>query len=485
MKKLTLKTAALLLALALLLTTAPAAVWADDSARYAAYRIQINEETLDVAQYFLTNENALYAQLDQIAPYLGLNAVVTDSAVTLASEARSLNLDKLRLAGDQTDPYGAPVQERYGARTQRELDFLFNVFLGRHLADERQRSALSPEQAAALAGDGYSTTFMYAMPKNAILDVNSALEKALRAWRLYGTESLYCGGNHRYDDEEWSVYSIYFQHDSLGGVPEANRPTPAGDSAAYIDTVNQLLYYDSLIDRGDAKKAELQKIIMLHDFMGQHLQWDYHNPKIDATKPFYSDAIANGNGRNFENCTPHMYHFAELAQLLGLETGLMRNTHEVAHNWNTVRYGGDWYHIDSRMDDYDNPAPGANTYRYALKSDADLQAAYYIYRGLKGWSGPAPEEENYNPAMFAKSVSAADIKNSRLKIENYPYISNQLVQNSSVPAKPASLSVTLDGTAQNISLYNIGGRLFVKLENIINSAGAGSYTTDGVISVYF
>ncbi|MDR1605178.1 MAG: hypothetical protein LBS10_10420 [Gracilibacteraceae bacterium] len=349
-----------------------------------------------------------------------------------------------------------------------------NVFLGRYLTSERQ----TPE--SAIPGEADAAAFQCAIPEYAALDIKSALNKACSAWRLYGTYSLYWNYPPVAAAEGWTVSPIYFHHNPLGGIPEANRPTAAQDSAAYIDTVNQLLYYDSFIDRSNAKKAELQKIIMLHDFMGQHLQWDYNNPKIDAAKFIYSDTIANGNARNFESCGGHVADFSNLADILGLETGWVRNTHEVSHGWNTVRYSGDWYHLDSRMDDYGDPAPGANTYRYALKSDADLQAAYYIYRGL--WGG---YEGEYDPALFTKSVPAADIRAARLKIENYPYKSNQLVQDAGTAAKPVSRPATLDGTAQTLSLYNIGGRLFVKLENIINSAGAGLYTTGDVISVFF
>ncbi|MDR1320324.1 MAG: hypothetical protein LBK56_02710 [Gracilibacteraceae bacterium] len=475
----------LLCALALtgmLALTPPAALWADDGARYASYRVQINEETADAAQYFLTGENALYVQLDQIAPYLGLNVKITNDAVTLASEARVPSIDRLRLEPANPALTGS-AQGQYAARTERELALICNVMLGRYLSGDQE----PPAETLTLGGaDAFS--FACAVPANTEpeLDLDGALSAALRAWRLYGSESLRCRVTPIYNanTDEWEYFSISFRHSALSGIPEANRPTAAQDSAAYVNTVNQLLYYDSFIDRGDAKKAELRKIIMLHDFMGQLLQWDYHNPQIDPGKMIYSDALAVGSARNFEDCTPHMMHFAALAQFLGLETGLARNTHETGHNWNTVRYDGAWYHLDSRMDDYDDPALGANLYRYALKSDADLQAAYYLYRGIRVFSFPGLTE-NYDPALFTKSVPTAEIRSARLGIEKYPYISSQLVQNATTPAIPATQPATLDGTAQNLSLYKIGGRIFVKLDNIVNAAGAGLQTTGSLITVYF
>ncbi len=128
--------------------------------------------------------------------------------------------------------------------------------------------------------------------------------------------------------------------------------------------------------------SPVEQVAYLHDYMVLHFTYDTAHAVYDA----YS-LLTGGRGV----CQAYALLFTALARELKIPTVCVP-CFDRAHEWNMVRLGDMWYHIDLVWDDTD--IPGEVLHTYFLLDDATLCARRAAWDSAWDtdytWSAPAP-----------------------------------------------------------------------------------------------
>ena len=180
------------------------------------------------------------------------------------------------------------------------------------------------------------------------------------------------------DEGDYIVYNIYswnmkgnivYQENNYDGkyiytitYLKADGDTAAAEEAAVTNKVNEV--YKSLQLDG---KSSYDKLKAIHDYIIDHVEYDYDNYKNDAYLVKHATYSAAITGKTV--CQGYAKYFYRLANKAGIECRVVDGTANGGrHAWNLVKIDGKYYYVDVTWDDgnYDK-------YTYFLK-ESDLFA---------------------------------------------------------------------------------------------------------------
>ena len=159
-----------------------------------------------------------------------------------------------------------------------------------------------------------------------------------------------------------SAYNYSISSDT--GLIGAIMPTYLCDK----DEIGPLLenfyeWTDEILDASPAEGSAFARVAFVHDYIAQHFTYDYTYTNYDV----YS-MLVEGTGV----CQPYSLLARYLLRRLGVEVECVTSA-AINHEWNVVRLGGQWYHMDITWDDADDTGFfGRVGHEYFLCSDAEF-----------------------------------------------------------------------------------------------------------------
>ena len=150
---------------------------------------------------------------------------------------------------------------------------------------------------------------------------------------------------------------------------------------------------DAILAEIPAKLSELGRVAWVHDYIAQSFVYDNTYTNYDV----YS-MLKTGTGV----CQPYSLLARYLLRSLGIETECVTSD-ALSHEWNTVRLGDAWYHMDITWDDCDDEGfYGQVSHLYFLCSDAEFARGEHASE----WIAPAACDDTRYDGDFA-DVSTA------------------------------------------------------------------------------
>ena len=116
--------------------------------------------------------------------------------------------------------------------------------------------------------------------------------------------------------------------------------------------------------------SELQKALVLHDYLTQHIAYDYAS-YMAGTVPEDSYNAYGALVKGTAVCEGYAKAYKVLLNRLGIDA-IVVSSLSMNHGWNLVKLDGAWYHVDVTWDD---PAPdtlGKANHTYFLLSDSAM-----------------------------------------------------------------------------------------------------------------
>ena len=134
---------------------------------------------------------------------------------------------------------------------------------------------------------------------------------------------------------------------------------------------------DEILAQADPSWSEWEKIAFVHDYIALHYSYDYSLTIYDAYQ-----LVTKETGV----CQAYSLLTRYLLKKLGVECECV-SCHDLNHEWNIVKIGGSWYHMDVTWDDWDDKGLyGQVSHAYFLSSDSFFDAGGHHSDG--GWTSP-------------------------------------------------------------------------------------------------
>ena len=134
---------------------------------------------------------------------------------------------------------------------------------------------------------------------------------------------------------------------------------------------------DEILAQADPSWSEWEKIAFVHDYIALHYSYDYSLSIYDAYQ-----LVTKETGV----CQAYSLLTRYLLKRLGVGCECV-SCRDLNHEWNIVRIGGSWYHVDVTWDDWDDKGLyGQVSHAYFLSSDSFFDAGGHHSDG--GWSSP-------------------------------------------------------------------------------------------------
>lgn len=150
---------------------------------------------------------------------------------------------------------------------------------------------------------------------------------------------------------------------------------------------------------------DYEKLKFFHDYIILNCE--------NSTDDEYADTIYGALVRGKALCEGYAKAFSYLCNLAGIENVIVTGDTGVAHMWNMVKLGGNWYHVDVTWDNPDDELhkefPDVILYQYFMVTDSVIKNNHII------WSDPAEPpkaygtEENYFVREGADVTSSGDM----------------------------------------------------------------------------
>ena len=132
--------------------------------------------------------------------------------------------------------------------------------------------------------------------------------------------------------------------------------------------------------------SDLQKALVLHDYLTQHIAYDYLN-FMAGTVPDESYTAYGALAKGVAVCEGYSKAYQVLLERCGIDA-VMVSSLDMNHGWNLVKLDGSWYHADVTWDD---PAPdtvGRANHTFFLLSDGAMRTRDSGSGSLHyGWDG--------------------------------------------------------------------------------------------------
>lgn len=121
-----------------------------------------------------------------------------------------------------------------------------------------------------------------------------------------------------------------------------------------------------------ADMTEYETELAIHDYLLQNIAYDYENYKKN-TVPDDSYTMYGALINGIAVCQGYAYSAKLLLEMAGIEAHIVTGTaNGIAHAWNKVRIGGEYYNLDVTWDDPVPDVKGRVTYGYFNVTDEEL-----------------------------------------------------------------------------------------------------------------
>lgn len=113
--------------------------------------------------------------------------------------------------------------------------------------------------------------------------------------------------------------------------------------------------------------SDLQKALALHDYLAQHMYYNYASGNTPGDKHNAYNALVEGTAV----CQGYTLAYAALLQKAGISVDFAVSD-AMDHIWNYVQIDGQWYHVDVTWDDPSPDRAGYVAHRYFMNSDTKI-----------------------------------------------------------------------------------------------------------------
>lgn len=140
--------------------------------------------------------------------------------------------------------------------------------------------------------------------------------------------------------------------------------------------------------------TEYETELAIHDYLLQNIAYDYENYKKN-TVPDDSYTMYGALIKGVAVCQGYAYSAKLLLEMAGIEAHIVTGTaNGIAHAWNKVRIGGEYYNLDVTWDDPVPDVKGRVTYGYFNVTDEELSKDHK-------WSDKLPAAKSVTYNYFA------------------------------------------------------------------------------------
>lgn len=132
-----------------------------------------------------------------------------------------------------------------------------------------------------------------------------------------------------------------------------------------------------------ADMSDAQKVVVLHDWLALHCEYDYEAQDKWFADHSYFDVSFTAYGalvNRMAVCDGYTKAYKYLLKQVGINSYKAATTED--HAWNVVELDGKYYHVDVTHDDMDDPLiPHSISHAIMLKSDSHMKTTY----GYSDW----------------------------------------------------------------------------------------------------
>jgi len=147
-------------------------------------------------------------------------------------------------------------------------------------------------------------------------------------------------------------------------------------TAGYLDTDDAAFENaaDEALAEVTPEMTDLEKIVVLHDYLDVHTEYDYEN-YLNDTIPRASYTAYGVLVEKKAVCQGYMLAYQYLLNKCGITSYYVTST-KMNHAWNIVKLDGTYYHVDATWDDPVPDTQGMAMHKYLLTSDNALAGHY-------------------------------------------------------------------------------------------------------------
>ena len=255
----------------------------------------------------------------------------------------------------------------------------------------------------------------------------------------------------------------------------------------------------AIVAGADPSWSEWEKIAYVHDYIALHYGYDQRALSEETKDLAVYDAyrmLKEGIGV----CQAYSLLTRYLLKRLGVACECV-SCHELNHEWNLVKIGGSWYHIDVTWDDWDDKGLyGQVSHAYFLSSDAAFDDGGH--HSNSGWASPAPATNGkydgffsdvttpfvfapgaiyaingdklvkYDPDEEERRALAEQITEKSLSVRQAEEAARRLARGRKTPPPPARETFTPEVDYAAIAARDLGNRLGRRVK-IVNGKRKG------------
>ena len=205
-------------------------------------------------------------------------------------------------------------------------------------------------------------------------------------------------GNPRYFYYDNTIHTYYTYYDVEGGRTFSDYLVQMTIKPEYKDPAVREQEWQRVEQEATAVAAAImerttsdwQRLRLAHDYLTIK---NYYSPEADVS----TNNVVSGLLGSETMCVGYAQAFQMIAERMGYPTyNIYGYANNEAHDWNIVRLGDQWYHVDVTFDDpinNDYPTPLVQT-SYFLRSTEAMQRSHVIY-SYNVPSAPADYTANY------------------------------------------------------------------------------------------
>ncbi len=215
--------------------------------------------------------------------------------------------------------------------------------------------------------------------------------------------------------------------------------------------------------------SELEKVLVLHDWLSAHCDYDYINYlKDDIPWVSYNEEGAFVNGKAV--CAGYADAFSILMQRVGIESYHVSSS-AINHAWNLVYVDGYWHHVDVTWTDpvggtYDLVNEGYTQHQYFMRSDEEYSGEF----GHPGFSDTLPDATlsgSYEGYIFRDTDSKFSYYDSYwYYLENGGYWGRDYNEYITRAKIDGSDSTKIDITGYAYYMHQDGNKLYYNVSDV-------------------
>ncbi|MBW7476049.1 S-layer homology domain-containing protein [Paenibacillus oenotherae] len=209
--------------------------------------------------------------------------------------------------------------------------------------------------------------------------------------------------------KQFGVYYVNDEHDLLKVPGQALPVEMNNDRAKQVYAKAEAILKEII----QPDMTEYETELAIHDYLLLNIAYDYENYKKDSV-PEDSYTMYGALIGGIAVCQGYAYSAQLLLEMAGIEAHVVTGTaNGIAHAWNKVKIGGEYYNLDVTWDDPVPDVSGRVTYGYFNVTDEELSKDHK-------WSDklPAAKSVTYNyfayngltvgtPAEFEARIASA------------------------------------------------------------------------------